>query len=226
MPYHRTERSEKRRQATRGRILRVARKLFAKKGFAATTVQEIVRAANTSVGNFYFYFENKSDLLRILLEGALTASWARGDEILKRTRPGPRNLAVMAYSTAIGLLVHDRDLTRLIAGNETHAPVQLRLVELNTPRVRTRIRESFPHLADDQLDLAVAAWSGSARYCVRLGASDETGLTPPMVAAFIARWNLRGIGVLDDEIDDAIAYANQAFAAVAEGRDAEQARTG
>lgn len=31
------------------------------------------------------------------------------------------------------------------------------------------------------------------------------------MAAFIARWNLRGVGVAESEIDDAIAYADQAF---------------
>jgi AcrR family transcriptional regulator len=213
MAYHRTERSERVRQATRGRILKAARKLFAKRGFTATTMQDIVEASGTSIGTVYFYFEDKTDLLRTLLEGALTAAWARGDEIMARTPAGPRKLAVMAYATTLGLLVHDRDLTRLIAGVETHAPVQLRLVELNTPRVRAALRESFPDRPTDQIELAVAAWAGTARYGVRLGASDEAGLEPRNVAAFIVRWNLRGVGVPEDEIDDAIAFADQAFAA-------------
>ncbi|MFC0434985.1 TetR/AcrR family transcriptional regulator [Kutzneria buriramensis] len=46
-----------------GRILRAAVKLFAEKGFDATTVQEVVAAAEVTKGALYHYFDSKDDLL-------------------------------------------------------------------------------------------------------------------------------------------------------------------
>lgn len=84
-------------------------------------------------------------------------------------------------------------------------------MEINTPRVRGTLHECLPDLPADRLELAVAAWSGAARYCIRLGASDPP-LDPGTVAAFIVTWNLRGLGVPEDQIAEAIVYANAAFA--------------
>ena len=77
MVYRRTARSEKIRAESRARILSAARRLFARKGFDATTVQDIVAGAHTSVGNVYFYFADKAEILRTLLEDGLRATWAR-----------------------------------------------------------------------------------------------------------------------------------------------------
>jgi AcrR family transcriptional regulator len=182
-------------------------------------MQDIVKASGSSIGNIYFYFDNKNDLLRTLLEDALTASWARSDDILTRTPPGPRKLALVMMATALGLLQHDRDLTRLIAGNGLHEDVQQRLIELNTPRVVGVLLESYPHLDTDQLDLLVSAWAGGARHCLLLGAATDGRHDPLTVGTFIIRWNLRGIGVPDDQITDAITFAAEALDATA-SRDA------
>jgi AcrR family transcriptional regulator len=213
MSYHRTERSELKREATRARILAAARKLFTTKGFTATTMQDIVAEAGSSVGNLYFNFDGKGELLRVLLEGALMASWTRTAEILVETPPGPRRLAVMVFGSALGLLHHDRDLTRLISGDDSHAGVQRRLIELNTPRVLGAIVEAFPDYPAHQHDLVVAAWSGTVRHCLLLVASDQADHPPIEVAAFIVRWNLRGLGLAHDEVEDAIGYADRVFAA-------------
>ncbi|MFC4402890.1 TetR/AcrR family transcriptional regulator [Gracilibacillus xinjiangensis] len=45
------------------RIIEISMKLFADKGFHATSIQEIVQKADVSKGAFYLYFESKDDLL-------------------------------------------------------------------------------------------------------------------------------------------------------------------
>ena len=45
------------------RLLRHAIILFAQRGFDATSVQDIVDAANVTKGAFYYYFTSKDDLL-------------------------------------------------------------------------------------------------------------------------------------------------------------------
>ncbi|MCA1021367.1 TetR family transcriptional regulator [Halobacillus litoralis] len=49
-------------------IIETSIKLFAKKGFSSTSVQEIAKAANISKGAFYLHFDTKDDLLYELFE--------------------------------------------------------------------------------------------------------------------------------------------------------------
>jgi AcrR family transcriptional regulator len=49
-------------------ILRVARKLFAEQGYENTSVRQIVEKAETSMGNLYFHFPNKLDILKIICQ--------------------------------------------------------------------------------------------------------------------------------------------------------------
>src|SRR5262249_36808657 len=52
----------------RERILRAAEKLFAEKGYAATSVQEITEAAEVNKALLYYYFEDKHDLYVSLID--------------------------------------------------------------------------------------------------------------------------------------------------------------
>ena len=49
-------------------ILQVAKKLFAKKGYENTSVRQIVLKANTSMGNLYFHFPNKQNILKVICQ--------------------------------------------------------------------------------------------------------------------------------------------------------------
>lgn len=50
-------------EATKGRLIECAERLFYEKGFDATAVREIVKAAGVAQGTFYLYFETKYDVL-------------------------------------------------------------------------------------------------------------------------------------------------------------------
>lgn len=56
----------------RERILRAAVKVFARKGFYATRVSEIAKAAGVADGTIYLYFENKDDVLVSLFQDRIT----------------------------------------------------------------------------------------------------------------------------------------------------------
>jgi AcrR family transcriptional regulator len=58
-------------QQTREAILAAARKLFAERGFHATTLADITSAAGKSPAVFYRYFDDKEDLLAELAESFL-----------------------------------------------------------------------------------------------------------------------------------------------------------
>jgi AcrR family transcriptional regulator len=64
-----------RAEATRGELVRVARELFAERGYADVGTEEIVRTARVTRGALYHHFEDKRDLFRAVhdqLEKELT----------------------------------------------------------------------------------------------------------------------------------------------------------
>ena len=69
-----------RSQATRTRLLEVARRQFAERGYAGVGTEEIVRAAGLTRGALYHHFADKRDLFRAVheeLEAELVAAIAR-----------------------------------------------------------------------------------------------------------------------------------------------------
>lgn len=52
---------------TRRRLLDAGIDVFARRGFHAARVDDIVKAAKTSHGTFYLYFSNKEDLFAALV---------------------------------------------------------------------------------------------------------------------------------------------------------------
>jgi AcrR family transcriptional regulator len=73
---------------TRQRILKVARKLFADKGFHATSTRDLASAAAVAAGTVFNYFPTKEDLAMTLMAEALDEAAAefsqrrRGEESL------------------------------------------------------------------------------------------------------------------------------------------------
>jgi len=55
-------------EATRAKLVKVARKAFAKRGYSAVGTEEIVRKANVTRGALYHQFEDKKDLFRAVFE--------------------------------------------------------------------------------------------------------------------------------------------------------------
>jgi AcrR family transcriptional regulator len=64
----RTRAAEIAREATRGELLGAALEVFGQKGYAATTISDIVGAAGVTQGTFYLYFTNKADIFSELLD--------------------------------------------------------------------------------------------------------------------------------------------------------------
>jgi AcrR family transcriptional regulator len=55
-------------EGTRTELVRVARRLFAERGYASVGTEEIVRAARVTRGALYHHFESKRDLFRAVHE--------------------------------------------------------------------------------------------------------------------------------------------------------------
>jgi AcrR family transcriptional regulator len=65
-PDHRHRVAAERRERMRGRLLSSALSLVARQGPAATSIDDVISAAQVSRGTFYKYFESPDDLVRAL----------------------------------------------------------------------------------------------------------------------------------------------------------------
>ena len=63
----RTRAAEVARESRERDLLEAALEVFVAKGYPATTISEIVRAAGVTQGTFYLYFENKAEIFSVLL---------------------------------------------------------------------------------------------------------------------------------------------------------------
>jgi TetR/AcrR family transcriptional repressor of nem operon len=68
---------EVQKKKTYNKILQAAGKLFRKKGFAATGVDQIMKAAGLTAGGFYAHFKSKDDLLVAVLTENLSSAKER-----------------------------------------------------------------------------------------------------------------------------------------------------
>ncbi len=68
-----------RRQEKTGKILKAAERVFAKKGFEHTRIQEIAKAAGVADGSIYDYFSSKDDLLfSVIQDGFIESPFKQG----------------------------------------------------------------------------------------------------------------------------------------------------
>lgn len=71
---------------TRERILDIAYDAIVHKGFAATSIEELVEAAGITKSGFFYHFRDKNDLARQLLERFLNEDNALLDTLTERAR--------------------------------------------------------------------------------------------------------------------------------------------
>ncbi|MEV7038891.1 TetR/AcrR family transcriptional regulator [Amycolatopsis sp. NPDC051061] len=76
----------------REKVVRAAVRLFAEKGFEATTVREIVEEAGVTKGGLYHYFESKDDLLFEIYTAMLRMQTRRMVTIAESDLPLPERL--------------------------------------------------------------------------------------------------------------------------------------
>ncbi|MDM7461775.1 MAG: TetR/AcrR family transcriptional regulator [bacterium] len=87
----RTERQEARRE----QILNGAARVFSKKGYHASTVDEIAKELGLTKASIYYYVSDKSDLLYQLYKRAMTALLESQTEIMARPDPPDAKLRAM-----------------------------------------------------------------------------------------------------------------------------------
>ena len=93
-------------ESTRRKLIAVARRLFAKKGYAGTSIGDITTRARVTRGALYHHFKDKEELFRAVFEQVEEELVARSTAAASESRPSQRlQAAVGAFLDAC--LEHD-----------------------------------------------------------------------------------------------------------------------
>lgn len=152
------ETAPRRRDADRSRadILDAAERLFAAEGFDSVTMAEIGAAAGLSRGTPGYFFGQKEQLYRVVLERAATTFRMLGETLRLRDAVGARDRQTVLRETIesfVGLLAARREVVRLLDRDGGHT--------VGSPHVDA-INDALSGLGDGRgplaLTIATLAW--------------------------------------------------------------------
>lgn len=102
-------RRERQKAERERRILRAAEALFARRGYAGTTMGAIARRAGLAVGTLYNYFPSKPELVAALLQRETRDALEAGERERKRPPADPVAAIQGLFEVYVDLVVrHDR----------------------------------------------------------------------------------------------------------------------
>jgi len=212
MPYRPTVKTEQKKEAMRKRLIAAAQSLFTTQGYEATTLQQIVKEAYTSIGNCYFYFPNKEALLFAVADELRQEIARKIDEAIAPLPLGPGLLAVAVYVGTQAVLER-ADVARFALSDSTHPSLRPLTRELFVSRVR-RAFEAMPSLFAEWPEatphLAATAWHGAVSYVLEEAVAGRIVHDPHQTAHFLVRWNIQALGlselVVQQAMEDLQAY--------------------
>ncbi len=203
MPYRVTERGEKRREERRTGMVATARRLFAAQGYEATSMQQVATEAGTSIGNCYFYFRNKEDLLRAVIEEVNGEIGREIDAAIARVPIGPARLAA-AIEAGVRALLSRSSVMRLVLAEAANPALRDTVSSIYIDRVQ-RFFTAAPELLHGlDRDLAAQAWEGALFNVMRTAVTSTENANVEALSAFLIRWNMRALGLSEETIEQAI----------------------
>lgn len=187
-----------RREARHGALIQAAATVFAEKGVAATSVDDIVRAAGVAKGTFYLYFATKDDVVTAvaarMVEGV--ADRIEAVAVDPDRSPVERLIAFGAQVRAVGDEPFERDLVEVFHRPENralHDRMSERAIVRLTPAIAAIIADGIDRGQFHRMDPARA----SAFVMACFGALHEVVRDPGDVPDAIVELNgfvLRGLG--------------------------------
>lgn len=181
------------REERREQVLRSAIKVFAQKGYHATSIGDIIKRAAIARGTFYLYFENKRQIFEAILDMALRGLVSRLHRI-ELTPQSPPPLAQLRANVGriIAFLLSERELTQIL----------LRHAEGLDAEFDRRLSEFYETIVDLIIDaLRTGQTMGLVRPChVQIVALCILGSIKEVVARLTSAGQVPEIDSVVDEI--------------------------
>jgi len=191
-----------RREVRRQAFVDAALAVFAAKGVAATSVDDIVRAAGVAKGTFYLYFATKDDAVDAVAEAMVEGVAQRMEALASAPGRSPveRLLGFAVAVDEIGGEPHERDLIEIFHRPENR-PVHDRMSERAVARLTPLIAEVVADGIADGLFRRQDPDRAAAFVVACLASLHEVVNDPAEVPAATAHLNafvLRGLGFEGD----------------------------
>lgn len=129
-------RREREKTLHRREILEAAKCVFARKGFAATTIDEIAQEAEFSKGAMYVYFDSKEDLFVSLIQEKSDDIEGRFREVVESS-DDPETKIKDLVETHLTFFEEDKDFFQIIASEQPRLGVE------TESRLKENIKERY-----------------------------------------------------------------------------------
>jgi AcrR family transcriptional regulator len=130
--------------ARRGEVIDTAARLFAERGYAATSISELTEATGLAAGGLYHYIEGKDDLLIAICDELLEPLLERAREIVAAEAPPVEQLRELVDAWVTHVVAHRHHM--LVFNQERQAIEH----QPRWRRVRSQ-RKAFEKILDDVL---------------------------------------------------------------------------
>jgi len=185
-------------EARRRELVSAAKRVFATKGVAGSTVSDIVKAAGVAQGTFYLYFATKSDVVNVVVEQMADGMVDAVERSVTGTEAGAV-AKLVALRDAILDLANDaagRELAGIYHRPENRA-VHDRMAERMTPRLAPLleriVRQGIAEGVFTAEDPRVAAWFVlGGLHALEVGFTDPAAL--PAAVTRATAYALRALG--------------------------------
>ena len=118
MPRGRPNRAAQARGKRREELLRAATRVFARKGYRAASISDVIKAAGVARGTFYLYFRSKQDILFAVIDDLREQQKLfiaqLSEEQGRETYPEPRELARQEFLTWLRFYDERRDALKIL----------------------------------------------------------------------------------------------------------------
>ena len=185
------DRRQRRGAETRERLFRAALRLFAEKGFAETTVEDITNAADVGKGTFFNYFPSKEHILIAFSDMQLSKLQATVDQM--RARPEPMRSFFRA-------------MTLRMTEEPSKAPDVVRALlqaNLSSSSVRSVMRERSAR-AEGLLTQLVEIGQERGEFRRDVPALELAQVFRQTIFGTLLMWSLHGDASLSDRIERAL----------------------
>ena len=166
-------------------------------------MQQVAVEAGTSIGNCYFYFRNKEDLLRAVIEKVNGEIGCEIDVAIAKAPIGPARLAA-AIDAGVRALLSRSAVMRLVLAEAANPALRETVSSIYIDRVQ-RFFTAAPELLHGlDRELVAQAWEGALFNVLRAAVSEAVQAEAEVLSAFLIRWNLRALGLSEETIEQAI----------------------
>ncbi|MDQ0380890.1 TetR/AcrR family transcriptional regulator [Amycolatopsis thermophila] len=153
------------------RLLAVATRLFAERGFDRTSVQEIVAAAGVTKGAMYHYFGSKDDLLHEIYSRVLRLQTEQLEKVVAAGEPVRERLHAAACDVVVSSIENLDDTTIFFQSMHQLSPDKRRTVRADRRRYHVLFRSLIEEgqrdgvfRADKPADIVVDFFFGSVHH--------------------------------------------------------------